>query len=84
MINNVLDKLNTYHPNIQFTYEIEKLNKLSFLDVLMSKMEDGRLITTVYRKPTNRNQYIIWFSHSPTNWNIGTFTNLVRRAVDIF
>ena len=48
MMNNVLDKLNTYHPNIQFTYEIEKLNKIPFLDVLVSKMEDGRLITTVY------------------------------------
>ena len=44
MINNVLDILNTY-PNIQLTYEIEKLNKISFLDVLPSKMEDGRLIT---------------------------------------
>ena len=83
MINNVLEKLNTYHPNIQFTYELEKLNKIYFLDVLISRMEDHRLTTTVYRKPTNTNLYINWYSHSPTNWKVGTFTNLVRRAVNI-
>ena len=47
---------------------VEKLNEISFLDVLVSKMEDGRLITSVYQKPTNTNLYINWFSHSPTNW----------------
>ena len=51
-------------------------------------MEDGRLISDhlrspVYRKPTNTNLYINWFSYSPTNWKVGTFTNLVRRAVNI-
>ena len=58
MINKVLEKLNIYHPNIQFTYELEKLNKISFLDVLISRMEDHRLTTTIYRKPTNTNIYI--------------------------
>ena len=58
MINNVPEKLDTYHPNIQFTYELEKLNKISFLDVLISRMVDHRLTTTIYRKPTNTNIYI--------------------------
>ena len=83
LINNVLEKLNAYHPNIQFTYELEKFNKISFLNVLVSKMIDGKLTTTVYRKPTNTDLYINWYSHSPNNWKVGTFTNLVRRAVDI-
>ena len=82
MINSVLDKLNTY-PNFQFTYEVEESNKISFLDVLVRKMEDGSLTTSVYRKSTNTDLYINWYSHSPTNWKVGTFTNLVRRAIGI-
>ena len=28
----VLEQLNSYHPNLQFTYELENTGKLSFLD----------------------------------------------------
>ena len=31
----ILSKLNSFHPNIQFTYEIQKENKLPFLVVLL-------------------------------------------------
>ena len=29
---------------------------------------------------TPKNDYINWFSHSPNNWKIGTFSNLIKRA----
>ena len=32
----VLEKLNSYHPNIQFTHEIEENQKITFLDVLQT------------------------------------------------
>ena len=35
----ILLKLNSFHPNIQFTYEIEKENKLSFFDILLIRNE---------------------------------------------
>ena len=60
-----------------------------FIDSKMTKIVcgklklDNKLETTVYRKPTNTDPYINWFSHSPNNWKVGTFTNLVRRAVTI-
>ena len=41
IMNNVLDKLNTYHPNVQFTYEIEKLNKISFWTFLCVRWKMG-------------------------------------------
>ena len=33
----VLDQLNSFHEQIQFTYEVEHNNKLPFLDVLLIK-----------------------------------------------
>ena len=33
----VLDQLNNFHEQIQFTYEVEHNNKVPFLDVLLIK-----------------------------------------------
>ena len=49
--------LNVKENRVQFTLEIEKDNFLPFLDVGITKSE-GKLITTVYRKPTHTQQYI--------------------------
>lgn len=38
--------------------EIEHQSQLPFLDVLVTKEEDGTLGHTVYRKPTNTNRYL--------------------------
>ena len=44
----ILNKFNGFHQNIQFTYELEKNNKLAFLDVLLIRNKDT-IETTVYR-----------------------------------
>ena len=53
-INLILDKLNGYHPDIQFTHEefIDK-NDVHFLDIKFTS--DG---TTIFRKNTHTGQYI--------------------------
>ena len=43
--------LNTCHPNMSFSFEQEINDKLSFLDVEVSRQQ-GKFVTTVYRKPT--------------------------------
>ena len=53
-IEHVLSKLNGYHENIEFTYEIEKDGKLPFLDALVIH-KDYEVERTVYRKSTNNN-----------------------------
>ena len=58
--------LNGKENKVQFTLEIEKDNFLPFLDVGIMKSE-GKLITTVYRKPTHTQQYIHWNSNHPKN-----------------
>ena len=49
-----------------FTIEIEKGNKIAFLDVLLIRYED-LINTTVYHKKTNTDLYINWKSFSPNN-----------------
>ena len=46
-----LNYLNSLHPSLKFTNEIETNNSLPFLDVLVTK-SDNKFITSVYRKPT--------------------------------
>ena len=43
------DFLNSYHINMSFSMEIEKENKLPFLDVEIIR-EQGKFSTTIYRK----------------------------------
>ena len=79
----VLQKLNSYDPKIQFTFETEKNNTIPFLDVLIRRTENNQLETTVYRKKTNNGIYMNWNSHSPQAWKVGTLKNLIRRAAMI-
>ena len=78
-VNNVL---NSFHPNIQFTHEVEENNKISFLDILIIR-NNNTLSTTVYRKPTNTDVYIHWKAFAPENWKIGTLRTLTKRAYTV-
>ena len=49
----IVNQLNTFSENIQFTYEMEEENKLAFLDVMVIGNTNNAINTTVYRKPTN-------------------------------
>ena len=73
-IDHVLSKLNDFHENIQFTVEVEKGGRTSFLDVLIIR-DKNNTETIVHRKSTNNNIYLNWTSHA--------VRTLVRRAHDI-
>ncbi|BHF70394.1 hypothetical protein SprV_0301344400 [Sparganum proliferum] len=45
--------LNSIFPDIQFTMEEEVNNQLPFLDVQITRLTDGKIRTTVYRKASN-------------------------------
>ena len=77
-----LTHLNALHPSLKFTCEMERNNALPFLDVLVEK-SDGRLLTSVYRKPTFTGQYTRWDSFSATSYKLGLINNLVTRAIEI-
>ena len=57
------EHLNSIDPHIQFTVERESGGQLPFLDMLLTREEDGTISTEVYRKPTHTDQYL---AHPPT------------------
>ena len=67
----VLKKLNTYHKQIQFTYELQKDQRISFLDVSIRRITIRNRETIVIRKETNTNVYMNWKSYTRMQWKIG-------------
>ena len=55
---------NSIRPSISFTMEKEQDNKLPFLNVLVTRTEQG-FRSSVYRKPTFTGQYLNFNSHHP-------------------
>ena len=64
-INYIATILNSFDPNITFTYEVEKDCKLPFLDVLLIK-KGNNIVTTVYHKATSNDIYLNRKSFAPT------------------
>ena len=79
-VNKVLNVLNRYHKDIQFTHELEEDGELPFLDVLLRRQDDNKLRMKVYRKKTSSDIYLHWNSFAPTQWKIGTLEGMFRRA----
>ena len=47
-----LNKLNNYHLNIEFRFELEESNEINFSDVHMKRVNNSKLEIAVYQKPT--------------------------------
>ena len=82
-INHVLQRLNSSHPNIQFTFETESSGRIPFLDILIIKKK-SKIKTTVYRKSIDTGIYLNWLSFAPNTWKRGTLKNLVNRVYNIY
>ena len=72
-ITEVVQKINSFHPNIKFTHEIERDKKIAFLDVLLSRKDDGGLDTSVYRKPTTTTYTFTGMRTDPDNGKSGPY-----------
>ena len=79
---NFFRELNDIHPALKFTMEEESEGKLPFMDVLVERC-DGKLVRSVYRKPTFTGQYVRWDSFAPTDQKISVLKSLVSRAKKI-
>ena len=51
------EKLNQQHPSIKFEMKYSK-DKIEFLDTLIYKDKNNNIQTTLYKKPTDRQNYI--------------------------
>ena len=75
--------LNSIEQSIQFTCEVKENGQLPFLDVLLSKEDDGRISTSVYRKPTYTDHYLHFSSHHPQSHKQSVVCTLFSRAVSL-
>ena len=53
---------------------------MPFLDVLIQINSNNEIETSVYRKKTNTDIYMNWFSFAPFSWKVATLKSLVKRA----
>ena len=74
--------LNEQHTRIQFTFEIEKQNSFSFLDVLIYKVDDD-FDTSSYRKPTSTGFDLQYSSSTPSIYKFNLINCLLDRAYKI-
>ena len=58
-IDYVISVLNSFHPSIQFTYETENNESISFLDIELLRVGEN-IETRAFGKPTNTDLYIHW------------------------
>ena len=79
-----LQHLNSVDKNIQFTSEEPgPEGALPFLDILIKPDQEGRLHTTVYRKPTHTDQYLHGDSLHPISSKYSVVGTLQHRAKTI-
>jgi hypothetical protein len=83
-INSLLLYLNSCHPNMKFTHEVEKDNSIHFIGLtIMHSLLPNNLFgysTTVFRKPSSTCLYMNFNSFIPLQYRLSVFKGLVFRA----
>ena len=74
--------MNSRHPNIQFTCKEESSNKVSFLDVPITRM-NNKLVRLLYRKKIFSGVYVNYNSLLPLKYKKGLVYTLILRAFNI-
>lgn len=77
-----LDYLNARHPNMNFTFEVESNNSLSFLDVNVNRYNEN-FLTSLYRKPTFSGVYTNFNSFLPELYKQSLVSTLMFRIYTI-
>ena len=77
----LIDTFNNNHPRIQFTHEMEMNNRISFLDLEIIKLDNGKIVSNWYRKSTYSGRVLNFTSNHPFQNKVAIIKNLVDRAV---
>ena len=75
----VIDAFNDYHPRIQFIHEMKINNRISFLDLKIIKLDNGKIVPNWYRKSTYSSKVLDFISNDSFQ-NKVIIKNLVDRA----
>ena len=81
-VNLFFDYVNSKHPNIKFTMELEVNGILSFLDAKISRSNEG-FHTSVYRKQSFTGLGISFFSFCQLRFKTNAIKTLLHRAYNV-
>ncbi|XP_062705197.1 uncharacterized protein LOC134287419 [Aedes albopictus] len=76
----VLDIFNSYHPSIQFTFEVETDGRLPYLDMTLVRQEDDTIRTEWYMKAIASGRLLNFSSLHPLTQKINTIKNVIDRV----
>ena len=68
--------MNHQHPNIKFTFEVEKNINFAFLEVKICR-ENNKFTTSVFRKPTFSGVFTNFDSFVPASYKHGLVNTLL-------
>ena len=83
-INCLLNKLNVLQNCISLLCEEEKNDQLPFLDILISRREDGSIERSIFRKPTWTGQYLSYYSYCSVQYKRGLIRGPLNRINSIY
>lgn len=75
----ILEAFNGYHQNIKFTLELEKQQKINFLELSITRLLGGTLQIAWYRKPTASLRYVNFYSNHTWTQKMNTIGILKKR-----
>ena len=73
-----LEEINSLHPALKFTLEIETGGLIAFLDMLIQNL-NGRLSSTWYSKPTDTGLLLNYHSLAPRRYKRSVVAGFVHR-----
>ena len=78
----VVASINTFKSNLKFSFECDR-NSTNFLDPNV-KLNNGGLTTSIYKKPTDRHQYLHNGSSHPAHIKRSTVYSKTLRASPLY
>lgn len=80
-IENLMNAFNSYENKLNLTIEKEINKRISFLDILVERQDNGNLLINWYRKPTWSDRYLYLDSSAPIQYKINTVNVLSERIL---
>jgi len=82
-LSQLLNFMNSRHPNMRFTYEAENNNSINFVGLTITHNPLNKLHcyqTSVYRKSTSTSLFTNYNSFTPLIYRLSAFKSLIYRA----
>ncbi len=74
-----LEMFNAVNPKIQFTMELEHHGQIPYLDLKLTRENDGKISTEFYQKPCASGRILNFYSNHSTALKINTAIGLIKR-----